>query len=457
MSPVKRLVSLSIATGLAIFTVVGFRTTSQQAVLAQNAALPQQHQLIAQKQKQSRIALVIGNAAYDEGALANPVNDATDIAKALEELGFEVTLRSNLNKREMDEEIAGFRQKLRNGGVGVFYYAGHGVQVEKENYLIPLNVKLLNETDTKYDAVPLGKVLDAMEAAETSWNVVIIDACRDNPFYRRWYRSINTRGLTAVTPPNGIIIAYATKSGNVAADGIGKRNSPFTSALLENIKRANLDVRLLFGEVTELVAQKTSKKQVPWTEGNLIGSRFYLNSTSDNTTSPIPVNSPIPKPIAVPPRTIPDSTKVTNEKIEGNFKIKLLDCKASGDRVLCNLSIENITSIDRTLYVASKQHGGIRSTGLDGLGVTTMIDANGASYVADTISFANKRGDETGQSYFTVYGNTHPTLKFTFTGVENPIQRFDLLIGEHKKSENSIEGYRIRYSANSDGSFTLVP
>jgi hypothetical protein len=153
------------------------------------------------------------------------------------------------------------------------------------------------------------------------------------------------------------------------------------------------------------------------------------------------------------------SNSTLNEKVAGNFKIKLLECKASEDRVQCDISISNLTSIDRTLYVASKQHGGIRLVALAELGVTTMIDANGASYVADTISFANKHGDETGQSYFTVYSNTHPTLKVTFTGVENSatVQRLDLVIGEYKKSENFVAAYKIRYSVNPDGSFTVVP
>jgi uncharacterized caspase-like protein len=260
MYPVKRLVSLSIAIGLAAFTVVGSSATSQQSVSAQDVALPQQRQLIAQRQ--SRIALVIGNAAYDEGALANPVNDATDIAKALEELGFEVILRQDLNKREMEEEIAAFGRKLSKGSVGVFYYAGHGVQMdgERENYLVPLKARLLNEKDVRYDAVPLGKVLNAMEVAGNQVNIAIIDACRDNPFYRRWNRTIQGRGLTSVSPPSGIIIAYATKSGNVAADGTGQRNSPFTSALLENIKKPNLDVQLMFMWVGTVVNQKTGGK-----------------------------------------------------------------------------------------------------------------------------------------------------------------------------------------------------
>jgi uncharacterized caspase-like protein len=134
-----------------------------------------------------RKALVIGNGNYEEGRLQNSLNDATDIAKALEELGFEVTLVQNLDLRSMEAAIDDFSRQLRKGGVGVFYYAGYGVQVEGENYLIPLKAKLLKGSDVRYEAVALGKVLNAMEAAENGVNgvnIVILDACRDNPFYR---------------------------------------------------------------------------------------------------------------------------------------------------------------------------------------------------------------------------------------------------------------------------------
>ncbi|WP_055076849.1 caspase family protein [Pseudanabaena sp. 'Roaring Creek'] len=308
MYPVKRLVSLSIATGLAVFTVVGSTTTSQQAVLAQDVTLPQQRQLIAQKQ--SRIALVIGNAAYDEEILANPVNDAEDIAAAFKELGFdEVILLKNQNKREIEDAIEAFSRKLHKGSVGVFYYAGHGVQVDKENYLIPIKARLLSEKTVRYEAVPLGRVLDSMKATGNLWNVVILDACRDTPWYRKWYRSSgNSRGLTDVKAPRGIIVAYATEEGSVAADGTGQRNSPYTSALLETIKKADLDVRLMFGEVVELVVKKTDQKQVPSTTNNLIGGNgFYLNPTPK--TIP-PISNLIP-----PERKVDVSTANTNTGI----------------------------------------------------------------------------------------------------------------------------------------------
>jgi hypothetical protein len=205
--------------------------------------------------------------------------------------------------------------------VGVFYYAGHGVQVEGENYLIPLKAQLLNEKDARYEAVALGKVLNAMEEARNQVNIIIIDACRDNPFYRRWRssrRGSNVRGLTAVSPPSGIIIAYATREGNTAADGVGQRNSPFTSALLENIKKPNIDVQLMFRRVSTSVKEKTNAAQQPWTEGNLEGGEFYLNpQQSVAVSSPPPSPPPIitPSPVFTPqptPPTQPRSTLISS-------------------------------------------------------------------------------------------------------------------------------------------------
>lgn len=344
MSLVKRLVSLSVASGLAAFTVIVSRATSQQAVLAQDVTIPQKRLLIAQRE--SRIALVIGNADYEKDRLDNPVNDATDIAGAFAELGFEVTLLQNQNKREMEDAIEAFSKKLRKGSVGVFYYAGHGMQFNGENYLIPINAKLRNQKDASYDAVPLGIILNAMEASENLWNAVIIDACRDNPFYRRWNRSTNTKGLSAVTPPNATIIAYATKAGSVADDGEGQRNSPFTSALLEKIKTPNQDIRLMFGDVIELVAQKTGKKQVPWTEGNLIGRNFYLNPTNDAPKILVPPISSQPSKTPIPSRppvNVSQPLRIPDINLESfrRFNIDIFYFEGRKDLESVALSVKN--------------------------------------------------------------------------------------------------------------------
>lgn len=328
MLSLKWPVCISVTAGLASVAFAGFaaNTTPANVVWAKNTVinLPSQPgtlkeinpQLIAQKQP--KVALVIGNANYEEDRLSNPVNDATDIAKALKELGFEVTLLQNQDLQSMEAAIDDFSRQLRKGGVGVFYYAGHGVQVEGENYLIPLKAKLLNEKDARYEAVALGKVINTMEAAENQVNIIIIDACRDNPFYRRWRssrRSSNVRGLTAVSPPNGIIIVYATREGNTAADGRGQRNSPFTSALLENIKQPNIDVQLMFRRVSTVVKEKTNSAQQPWTEGNLEGGEFYLNPQSV-TVSPEVIPTPVTDPQPSSSSPVDDFTSASRAALE---------------------------------------------------------------------------------------------------------------------------------------------
>ncbi len=159
----------------------------------------------------------------------NPVNDARDIAQALTRLGFEVIHRENLSQSEMKRAIRAFGEKIRSSDVSLFYYAGHGIQVNGENYLVPVDATINHEAEVEYEAVDLGLVLAQMEQAKNRVNVVILDACRNNPFARS-FRSAS-RGLASVTAPGGTLIAYATAPGSVAADG-GARNGLYTQELL---------------------------------------------------------------------------------------------------------------------------------------------------------------------------------------------------------------------------------
>ncbi|MGK7930257.1 MAG: caspase family protein [Microcystaceae cyanobacterium] len=261
-------------------------------------------------------ALVIGNGAYSEARLKNPVNDANAVAKALQDLGFDVNAPTNLDLRQMDAEIERFAQELTEGGVGVFYYAGHGVQVNSENYLIPLDAELDYENDVKYDAVPLGKVINAMEAAKTKVNILIIDACRDNPFYRRWgsrSRGLTTvRGLEDVEATQGWVIAFATAPGDVAEDGWNSDHSPFTYHLLRHLKNPNQDVILMLRDVRNDVLAVTNNEQRPWVREFLTES-FYFNPVAVNPTPrPQPLPSPSPQPTTArvtPPSPSPSPIK----------------------------------------------------------------------------------------------------------------------------------------------------
>jgi hypothetical protein len=263
-------------------------------------------------QQQKRVALVIGNANYQVGKLDTPLNDATDMEAALKELGFEVILLKDSSKRQMDEALDQFSTRINQGYVGLFYYAGHGVQVEGENYFIPVNAQIKAEKDVEYESIPLGKILGRMESAGNRINLVILDACRDNPF-RKFSRS-SSRGLTIpVQTASGTLIVFATAPGKVASDGMG-RNGLFTSYLLKYIKTPNLDVDLMLRQVRSNVAKDTNNYQVPWNSSSLIGE-FAFNQKTE-TTPPIVISPPVPKPspsIAVVPTPKPTPSLVLSQ------------------------------------------------------------------------------------------------------------------------------------------------
>lgn len=242
---------------------------------------------IAQTEK--RTALVIGNGEYQNTTqLQNPVNDATDVAEALGELGFEVLFAKNADKRQMEKLMREFGFKLAaSKGVGLFYYAGHGLQMNGENYLLPVEADIPAEDEVKYAGVSLRFVLDKMESAKNSLNLVILDACRNNPFARSWrnYRSVGgNKGLAQIEPQTGTLVLYATQPGNVASDGAGK-NGLFTAALLKQMRVPNLEydqmVRLLSREVYE----NSRGKQTPWKEGNSLVDFYFSKNASDNQRS----------------------------------------------------------------------------------------------------------------------------------------------------------------------------
>jgi Caspase domain/TPR repeat/Tetratricopeptide repeat len=249
-------------------------------------------------QKQRRIALVIGNSKYQQvSELTNPVNDANDMAVALRGLGFEVILLTDARLQDMDLALAEFSLKLRGGGVGTFFYAGHGIQMNGENYLIPVDAKLKSKTDIAYEALPVGKILGRMEEADNQTNIIILDACRNNPFSRGWSRSLES-GLAQITAPTGTFIAYATAPGKLAEDG-EKANGTFTQYILKYIKTPKLSIESLFKQVRQEVAMQTKRQQVPWDSSSLIGE-FSFNpvaSIIETKKSNLPTSETVtPKP-----------------------------------------------------------------------------------------------------------------------------------------------------------------
>ena len=228
-----------------------------------------------------RTALVIGNSAYSSGPLKNPVNDATDMAKSLQKLGFTVNLKKNADLQTMEEAIEDFGNHLKRGGVGLFYYAGHGVQVGGDNYLIPVGARINKESDVRFKAFDAGRILAEMENANNGVNIVLLDACRDNPFGKS-FRSAS-RGLAIVSnSPSGTFISYSTSPGQVARDGEGK-NSPYTKALLENMAKPGLTINEVFMNVRSKLKRETG--QVPWELTSLEGNFYFVSGRGSQVSA----------------------------------------------------------------------------------------------------------------------------------------------------------------------------
>src|SRR6266436_2783885 len=230
---------------------------------------------------EKRAALVIGNSAYQNVArLPNPVNDGATIAATLKDAGFDVVdSRHDLPAAETRRVLRDFADQARDADIAVVYYAGHGIEVDGGNYLIPVDAKLERDTDVYDEALSLDRVLLAIEPAKRL-RLVILDACRDNPFSKVMKRTVASRaigqGLAKVEPtsPN-MLIAYSAKAGSTAADGDGK-NSPFTVALSKHLTTPGLDVRRAFGFVRDEVLKTTSYRQEPFVYGSLGGEDVPL-------------------------------------------------------------------------------------------------------------------------------------------------------------------------------------
>ena len=233
-----------------------------------------------------RKALVIGNAAYVENKLPNPIHDAEDIKTKLDDLGFTVVLIENANKKAMVEALNRFSQSLSPDDDAVFFYAGHGAQNNGRNYLIPLNAKITENTDLEYEAVDLGQVLGKLEHAQNGFKLAIIDACRNNP-YTRSFRD-GTRGLARVDAPSGTLVWYAAQPGKVAEDGKG-RNGTFTQYLLQTLSQPGLDTDALFKRTAREVYQATAGRQFPYPEGiSLVDFKFAEGIATPEPSAPSP-------------------------------------------------------------------------------------------------------------------------------------------------------------------------
>ena len=238
-----------------------------------------------------RVALVIGNSSYIHApSLANPLNDATDIGAALDRLGFAVTRLDNAGRAELWDGLQKFSLAASASEMAVVFYAGHGIEVDKRNFLVPADARLLSDADVEFETVPLDLLSRAVERAK-GLRLIILDACRDNPFAVAMQRSGATRsigrGLASVEPSGETLVAYAAKEGTVAADGEG-RNSPYTSALLAHLEEPGLEVGLMFRKVRDAVLASTGGRQEPFVYGSLSSEGAYLAALPEPKPAPAP-------------------------------------------------------------------------------------------------------------------------------------------------------------------------
>ena len=292
-------------------------------------------------ESEHRHALVIGNAAYLEHPLTNPVNDATDLADILRRFNFQVTLLTNADKPTMERAVEDFTQGVAGHTAGLFFFAGHGVQMDGLNYLIPIGASFKMASDVRYRAVSADWILARMDESGMGVKILILDACRNNPFGRSWTRSLQ-RGLVSMQVTEGTLIAYATSPGKTAADGVG-RNSPFTASLLREIPQPQRPIELMFKAVRARVQDETGKQQTPWEASSLRGD-FYF---AQNAASAAATLSPPETPSAVSPPPTPHSPGAALPASSAPSQARSDRCK---DLMLLS-SLGEIESIeDRTFF-----------------------------------------------------------------------------------------------------------
>jgi hypothetical protein len=256
----------------------------------------------------SRVALVIGNGAYQSvPQLNNPVNDAQDIAKSLSAAGFDVIERDNATRGQMADAVRDFTDRIQGAEVALFYYAGHGLQMEGENYLIPVDARLEKPADVRFSTINLTDIQQEMSAAGRA-NIIVLDACRNNPFAEKLSasgRAVGQRGLGRVEATGvGTLIVFSTQPNNVAFDG-GGRNSPFAEALAKNIGIPDLEIRQMISRVRADVLAATNQKQVPWDNSSLVGDVYLTRTAQASAAPPSTPATPQPTSEATPPGGAP--------------------------------------------------------------------------------------------------------------------------------------------------------
>jgi hypothetical protein len=249
-----------------------FRKQAEEEKRQQQAEINNPNKNSAITDSRRRLALVIGNAAYKNSPLRNPTSDANLISSALSSSGFIVDRYHNLTYAKMREAVRTFGEKLSRGDVGLFYFSGHAVQYRGKNYLLPISEDLKYADEIPSTAMDIDFVLAKMETAKNDLNIVVLDACRNNPWGSE-ARNLE-RGLTTINAAKGTFIAFATSPGNVALDGAGS-NSPYTKNLARAIRKGGMTLEQVFKEVRRNVISETNSQQVPWENSSILGDFYF--------------------------------------------------------------------------------------------------------------------------------------------------------------------------------------
>jgi uncharacterized caspase-like protein len=261
-----------------------------------------------------RAALVIGNNGYDSAPLVNSINDARAMAGVLRDAGFTVMLLTDVDQRQFQLALREFGERLKaagSGGAGLFYYAGHGMQIRGRNFLIPVRSNIAHEDEVAYSAVDAQSVLDKMESAGSGTNIVILDACRNNPFARS-FRS-GQQGLAQMDAPVGTLVAYATAPGAVAIDSVrGLSNGLYTTHLLEAIRRPGLKVEDVLKQTRNAVLRASANKQMPWEASALVGDFYFHPPREGAAPAAMAIN---PAPAAAPAAPAMDTQAAIDEAL----------------------------------------------------------------------------------------------------------------------------------------------
>ena len=238
--------------------------------------------IVASHASEQRTALVIGNAQYGYGPLANPVNDALAIARALDKAGFEVILQTDANRDAMEQAIRAFGDRLKKeGGVGLFYYAGHGIQIKGENYLLPVAGDAPADEVLQQQSVAVSEAVEVMTSSHDGLNIVVLDACRNNPLGGA------SSGLSRIDSNARLFVSYSTSPGSVALDGQGS-NSPFTKHLASAIATPALNLEETFKRTLKGVFQETNGQQTPWISSSFFGDFTFVDGGTDNPAGSVP-------------------------------------------------------------------------------------------------------------------------------------------------------------------------